>query len=42
MRADTNIMQGAISQIIEDFMIVDSKRGVGVVKFNNNQFATFL
>lgn len=42
VRGDKNIMQGTLSQIIDDFMIVDSVRGIGVVKFNNNQFATFI
>ncbi len=42
VNSDKNIVQGSITQVIEDFMIVDSGKGIGVVKFNNNQFATFI
>jgi hypothetical protein len=30
------------TQVVEDYMVVDSIRGVGVVKFVNNQFAIFM
>jgi hypothetical protein len=37
VNSDKNMMQGSISQqLIEDFMIVDSGKGIGIVKFNNN------
>jgi hypothetical protein len=36
VKSDKNIMQGSITQIIEEFMIVDTGRGIGMVKFNNN------
>jgi hypothetical protein len=37
VNSDKKMMQGSISQqLIEDFMIVDSGKGIGIVKFNNN------
>jgi hypothetical protein len=42
VKSDKNMMQGSITQLIEDFMVVDSGRGIGIVKFYNNQFATYI
>ena len=33
VKSDKNMMQGSITQLIEDFMVVDSRRGIGIVKF---------